>query len=194
MSSCTTSVLGRLGARRELVELLGVVEPREQARQRPGLVGGEEGVQLVDERPQLRRRDARGTARLVGRELDVEPQLELDEPHQLGQRHPDRLPQSGEDGCRLPQPLARRGGEAREPAVVGLVAQHEVEGVDERAAVVARAAADRLDDLGGERLQRGVMPRDAAGERGELAQVGQADRPARAGEQPDERRARRSGR
>ena len=72
--------------------------------------------------------------------------------------------------------------------MVGLVAQDEVEGVDERAAVVGGAGANRLDDLGRERLQRGVMARDAAREGGELAQVGQADRPARAGEQPDERR------
>ena len=77
-------VLGRLGARRELVELLGVIEPREEARDRTGLVGGEEGVQLVDECAQLGRGDARGSARLVGGELDVQAQLALDEAHELG--------------------------------------------------------------------------------------------------------------
>ena len=183
-------VLGRLGARRELVELLGVVEPGEQARERTRLVGGEERVQLVDERPQLRRRDPRGPARLVRGELDVEPQLQLDQPHQVGHRHAHRLAEAGEDGCRLAQPLACLGGEPAEPAVVGLVAQDEVERVDERAVVVAGTPPDALDDLRRQRLERGVVPRDAAGERGELAQIGQPDRPARPGQQADERRAR----
>ncbi len=50
--------------------------------------------------------------------------------------------------------------------MVGLVAQHEVERVDERPVVVSGARADARHDLGRERLQRGIVARDATRERG----------------------------
>ena len=74
--------------------------------------------------------------------------------------------------------------------MVGLVAEHEVEGVDERPVIVARAAPDALDHLGRERLQCGVVAGDAPRQRRKLTQVWQTDRPARSREQPDQRRSR----
>jgi hypothetical protein len=65
-------VLRRLGARRELIETLGMVEPGEKAGQRPALVGRQKAVQLVDEGAQLVAGHPRRTARLVRGELDIQ--------------------------------------------------------------------------------------------------------------------------
>ena len=131
-------VLGRLGARRELVELFGVIEPGQQRRQRSGLVGGQERVHLVDERAQLCGGDACGPAGLVGGQLHVQPQLELDHAHEFrdGNRRAATQPREHRRG--LTQPFARRRSEAGEPAVIVGDPQKEVERVDERSALVAR--------------------------------------------------------
>ena len=153
-------LLGRLGAGRELVQPLGVVEPGEEARERPALVGREESVQFVDEGAQLVARDPRGAARFVRGELDVEAQLQLDEPHELGRGERRLTPEAREDRSGIAQALTRRGREVLEPPVLGGVAQHEVERVDQRALLVPRGRADPFDDVRLERLEGAVVPGD----------------------------------
>lgn len=183
-------VLGRLGARRELVEALGVVEPCDEARERAGVVGGEEAGDLVDERTQLRRRDAGGAARLVRGELDVQPQFRLDEPDELGDRCAGCPAEPREHRARLAQAFPRGGREAGEPRVPVGLSRDEVQRVDERRTVGPRDAAEPFGDLRAERAQGRVVRRETAGEEREGAQVGEPDRPARPREQPQQRRPR----
>ena len=182
-------VFRRLGAGRELVELLGMVEPREQARERAAVVRRQERVHLVDERAELGGRDPGRPPRLVRGQLDVQTQFPFDEPDQLRDRQTRRLAESREHpGC-FSQPVLRRSGEPREPSVIVGVAEDEVERVDQRSLFVTRGGPDSRGHRFVERLQGGVVARDATGELRQRTEVGQADGPARPREEADERRA-----
>ena len=183
-------VLRRLGARRELIETLGMVEPGEKAGQRPALVGRQKAVQLVDEGAQLVTGHPRRTACLVRGQLDIQPEFELDHPHELGNRQCRVPTQTGEDGRRLAEAFSCRRGEVAQPAVVGAVTEEEVESVDERALIIPRRRPHPRDDVGMQRLEGAVVTADPPGQLTQRPQICHADPPARTGEQPDQRRPR----
>ena len=109
--------LWRLGPRHELVGLFRVIEPRQEARDRAAVIRQQERPHLVEERPQARGRDARRPARLVGRELDVEPQFELDHADEIGDRLADGPTQPLEELAGLTQARATVGGDVGEEPV-----------------------------------------------------------------------------
>ncbi|MCB8044853.1 hypothetical protein JM654_13865 [Microbacterium oxydans] len=133
----------RLRPRHELVRALRLVEPGQQTADAPPVVGGEEGPDLVGERAQLRRGDPGRPSGLVRRQLDVQPQFELDQADQLRDRLRGRSSQTLQHLARGAHACPPVRGDRFEQSVVVVHGPDHVDGVDDRHRLVGAPATPR---------------------------------------------------